>query len=308
MKRPHFIKTLTRAPACLGTILAFAFAIQSSYAAMLHHWDFNSDGTDSISGSNVTLVGAATISGGALNIPGGGVFVDYGSVNLAATLANNPTLTVECWYTQNALTTWSKVWMFGFDTGAGEPALSYIDYTPYTGLGGNIPKIDFDPNDNNELNAPGGPALNAGQQYHAVTIYDAGRNTMSMWINGALIATNTMGGETIQSLGFNTGRFGSGFFYGDPELNGAINDVRIYHNPLGALQIAVNFAAGPDTVPSSYVPSAVHLNVGSSTLLGGQTEQVDVTADFGSLVGVEVTVAATNWLSSNPAAVTVNQS
>ena len=225
---------------------------------MLHHWDFNTDGTDSISGSNVTLVGAATISGGALNIPGGATFVDYGSANLAGTLANNPTLTVECWYTQTAMTAWSKVWMFGTDTGAGEPALSYIDYTPYTGLGGNPPKIDFDPNDNPELNAPGGPALNAGQQYHAVTVYDAGQNRMSMWINGALIATNTMGGESIQNLGFNTGRFGSGFFYADQELTGAINDVRIYSNPLGALQIAVNFAAGPDTVVSSYVPSAVH--------------------------------------------------
>jgi hypothetical protein len=300
--------SLLRTVSRFGAIIALGLAtLQTSHAAMLHHWDFNTDGTDSISGSNVTLVGAATISGGALNIPGGATFVDYGSVNLAATLANNPTLTVECWYTQNALTAWSKVWMFGFDTGAGEPALSYIDYTPYTGLGGNPPKIDFDPNDNPELNAPGGPALNAGQQYHAVTVYDAGQNRMSMWINGVLIATNTMGGESIQSLGFNTGRFGSGFFYADQELTGAINDVRIYSNPLGALQIAVNFAAGPDTVVSSYVPSAVHLNAGSTTLLGGQTEQVDVTGDFGSLLGVEVTVAATNWISSNPGAVTVDQ-
>ena len=131
---------------------------------MLHHWDFNTDGTDSISGSNVTLVGAATISGGSLNIPGGAVFVDYGSVNLATTLNNNPTLTIECWYTQNALVNWSKVWMFGFDNAPGEPQLSYIDYTPFTGLGGNPPKIDFDPNDNNEFNAvANGTTLNQGQ-------------------------------------------------------------------------------------------------------------------------------------------------
>jgi hypothetical protein len=310
MKTPSQMTTrLSRTSRWFGATLAFTLAmLQVSHAAILHHWDFNTDGTDSISGSNVTLVGTATISGGALNIPGGAVFVDYGSVNLAATLANNPTLTVECWYTQNALTAWSKVWMFGFDNAGGQPQLSYIDYTPYTGLGGNPPKIDFDPNDNTELNAPGITALNAGQEYHAVTVYDAGQNRMSMWINGVLIATNTMGGETIQNLGFNTARFGSGFFYGDPELTGAINDIRIYNNALGALQIAVNFAAGANTVISSYVPSAVHLNAGSTTLLGGQTEQVDVTADFGSLLGVEVTVAATNWVSSNPSAVTVNQS
>jgi uncharacterized protein YjdB len=295
----------------LGAIVALGVAVatfQSSHAAMLHHWDFNTGGTDSISGSNVTLVGAATISGGSLNIPGGAVFVDYGSVNLAATLANNPTLTVECWYTQNALTTWSKVWMFGFDNPGGEPQLAYIDYTPYTGIGGNPPKIDFDPNDNNELNAAGGPALNAAQEYHAVSVYDAAQNRMSMWIDGVLIATNTMGGETIQNLGFNTGRFGSGFYWPDQELNGSINDIRIYNNALGALQVAVNFAAGADTVVSSYVPSAIHLSAASTTLLGGQTEQVDVTGDFGSLLGVGVTAAATNWLSSNPGAVTVNQS
>src|SRR5947209_7498903 len=68
-----------------GAIVALGVAMatfQSAHAAMLHHWDFNTDGTDSISGSNVTLVGAATISSGALNIPGGATFVDYGSVNL----------------------------------------------------------------------------------------------------------------------------------------------------------------------------------------------------------------------------------
>jgi len=98
-----------------------------------------------VSGANVTLVGAATISGGALNIPGGNVFLDYGSVNISNTLTTNATLTVECWYTQNAAVDWSKVWMFGTDNAGGEPQLSYIDFTPVTGLGGNPPKMDFDP-------------------------------------------------------------------------------------------------------------------------------------------------------------------
>jgi hypothetical protein len=310
MKPPSLLTTtLWRVAGRILAIIALALTtLQSAHAAMLHHWDFNTDGTDSISGSNVTLVGTATISGGSLNLPGGGVFANYGYVNLANTLLGNPTLSVECWYTQNALTTWSKVWMFGFDNPGGEPQLSYIDFTPYTGLGGNPPKIDFDPNDNNELNAPGGPTLNAAQQYHVVTVYDAGQNRMSMWINGVLIATNAMGGETIQNLGFNTAHFGAGFFYGDPDLNGTINDIRIYNNALGALQIAVNLAAGPDTVVSSYVPSGVHLSVNSTTLLGGQTEQVDATGDFGSLTGVEITAAVTNWSSSNPGALTVSSS
>jgi hypothetical protein len=299
-------------PALNATVRLAAIAVaglatlQCAQGALLHHWDFNTNGVDSVSGSNVTLVGTATISGGSLNIPGGGVFADYASVNLSSTLTANPTLTVECWYTQNVLVPWSKVWMFGADNAGGETALAYIDFTPYTGLGGNPPKIDYDPNDNNELNAAGPSALNAAQQYHVVTVYDASQNLMSLWINGVLTATNGMGGETIQNVGYNTARFGSGFYYGDPELNGSINDIRIYNHAVGPLQIAVNFAAGPDTVPSSYVPTTVYLNLGSTNLLGGQTESGNVTADFGSLLGVPVTAAVTNWSSSNPGVVTVN--
>ncbi len=312
-KLTRLTRPVVRAAARLVAIAAAGLAtLQCAHGALLHHWDFNTNGTDSISGSNVTLVGAATISGGALNVPGGAVFQDYGSVNLSATLLNNPTLSVECWYTQNVLVNWSKVWMFGADNAGGEPVLSYIDFTPYTGLGGNVPKIDFDPNDNNELNAAGPTALSGGQQHHAVTIYDASANRMSLWVDGVLIATNAMGGETIQNLGYNTARFGSGFFYGDPELNGSINDIRIYNHAVAALEVAVNFAAGPDAVPNSYVPSAVHLNVGTTNLLGGQTESGDVTADFtetaGPLAGIEVTAAATNWSSSNPGVVSVSQS
>lgn len=307
-------KPFVRAALCLAAMIVSGLAtIQSSHAVMLHHWDFNST-NDSISGANVTLVGSATITNGSLNIPGGGVFVDYGSVNLANTLTTNATLTVECWYTQNALVNWSKVWMFGFDTANNEPTLAYIDYTPYTGLGGNVPKIDFDPSDTGELNAPGpsGSTLSAATQYHAVSVYDAGKNLMSMWINGALISSNNMGGESITNLGYNTARFGSGFFYGDPELNGSIADIRIYNHAVTPVEIAVNFASGPDAVPNTYVPTAVHLTLGNTNLLGGDTQQGDATADFtetgGTFTGLEVTAGVTNWSSSNPGVVTVSQS
>ncbi len=306
--RTQFTKPASRAAwRLLAAIIVSGWALQSSHADLLHHWDFNTDGSDSVGGATVTLVGAATISGGSLNIPGGGVFLDYGSVNISNTLTTNATLTVECWYTQNAGVNWSKVWMFGFDAAA-DPQLAYIDFTPFTGLGGNPPKIDFNPNDNNELNAVGPNTLitDGSHQYHAVSIYDASKNLMSMYIDGVLTATNGMGGESILNVGYNTARFGSGFHFTDPELNGSINDVRIYNHAVSPLEIAVNFASGPDVVPSSYVPSAVHVNLGTTNLLGGQTEQSDATADFGTLLGVEVTAAVTNWSSSNPGVVTVS--
>ena len=307
----QYTPVVSRAVWRLAAIIICGLAItQSSSASLLHHWSFNTDGTDSVGGANVTLVGGATISGGSLNLPGGGVFTDYATVNLTGTMTTNATLSVECWFTQNALVNWSKVWMFGADNAGGEPALAYIDFTPYTGLANNVPKIDFDPNDVNELNAPGGGAstLSAGVQYHAVTVYDAANNLMSMWINGVLVSTNGMGGESVLNVGYTTARFGSGFFYADGGLNGTVNDIRIFNHATGPVQIAVDFAAGPDTVPSSYIPTTVYLNVGSTNLLGGQTESGNVTADFGSLLGVPVTAGVTNWSSSNPGVVTVDSS
>src|SRR5579863_3858745 len=99
-KQTPLTKPAWSATVQLAAIIVCGLAtLGTAQGALLHHWDFNTNGVDSVSGSNVTLVGAATISGGSLNIPGGAVFTDYASVNLSGTLTGNPTLSVECWYT-----------------------------------------------------------------------------------------------------------------------------------------------------------------------------------------------------------------
>src|SRR5436190_18137104 len=79
------LRRLTTAAAvfCAGAL------VQSSDASLLHHWSFNTDGTDSIGGATAAVQGAATISGGMLNLPGGGTFVNYASVDLGNTISNN---------------------------------------------------------------------------------------------------------------------------------------------------------------------------------------------------------------------------
>src|SRR5947199_6516169 len=84
---------------------------------MLHRWSFTGNGNDSIGGATVTLVGTATIDAASLQLPGGGPFANYGSINITNTLNTNASLTVESWFTINALQDWSKVWMFGKDSG-----------------------------------------------------------------------------------------------------------------------------------------------------------------------------------------------
>ena len=247
-----------RNPLCiLGVIATFGPA---SAATLSHQWNFN-DGTDNVGGANVTLTGTANYSGGSLVLPGGGTFANYGSVNIAPTLNSTTSLTVEAWFTINALSDWSKVWMFGQDT-AGQNSLSYINFTPRTGLGGNVPKTDFDSITGIEFNTTGGAnpaALSAGQEYHVVTVYDSTTDTQSFYINGVLADTGSMGGGNISQLNPNTMRFGAGFFYADSDLNGRINEISIWKGALTPAQVLLEFNAGPDAIAVVPEPAAVSL-------------------------------------------------
>ena len=86
--------------------------------------------------------------------------------------------------------------------------------------------------------------------------FDALNNLMSMYLDGALADSASMGGYNITQLGFNTARFGCGYFYGDPDFNGSINELRIYSGSLSASDVANNFAAGPNALvqPGTFVP------------------------------------------------------
>jgi uncharacterized repeat protein (TIGR03806 family) len=224
---------------------------------LLHRWSFNGNPNDSVNGANATLNGAASVANNQLQLPGGGPFANFASVNISSTLSTNASLTVEEWMTINTLTTWSKTWMFGDNDPSGEPTLSYINFTPQTGPG--PPKVDFDTGVTGELNTLGAadPApLVTGREYQVVVTYDALNNLMSMYLDGALADSASMGGYNITQLGFNTGRFGCGYFYGDPDFNGSINELRIYSGALAASDVANNFAAGPNVLvqPGTFVP------------------------------------------------------
>src|SRR5882672_10898803 len=100
------------------------------------------------------LIGGASIANNQLQLPGGGSFANYASVNIGPTLNTNASLTVETWLTINTLTTWSKTWMFGVNDPTGQPGLSLINFTPKTAS--EAPKIDFDTSITGEMNTLGG--------------------------------------------------------------------------------------------------------------------------------------------------------
>lgn len=233
---------------------------------LLHRWTFNSNnGADSVGGANATLLGSASYSGGKLQLPGGTPRANCASVNLAATLAAHPSLSVEAWFTMNSLQNWSKVWMFGNANGGAENGLSYIEFTPRAGADGNVPSMSFNSAVSGaEQNTRGGanPALmTTGVEYHVVCVYDSAANQTRLYINGVPADTGSMGRGDLAQLNANEAYFGAAVNFGDANLNGAINEVRIWDAPLSATNVATNYAAGPNTI-ASYVPP-VSLSIGA---------------------------------------------
>ena len=103
-----------------------------------------------------------------------------------------------------------------------------------------------------------------GPEYHVVAVYDAAADQMRLYIDGALADTASLGGGNIMQLNANEAYFGAAVNYPDPNLNGAINEIRIWRTPLNATLVASQFAAGPDNLVN-YSP-VVTLNI---SLIGG---------------------------------------
>ncbi|MBN2783665.1 MAG: LamG domain-containing protein, partial [Pontiellaceae bacterium] len=216
------------------------------------------------------------------------------AVDIANTLAANPSITIEGWFTMNSLQGWSKVWMFGTPNGGSEPGLSYVDFTPRRGDGSNVPSISLDTVSATEVNTSGGsnPAiLSAGTEYYVAAVYNAGDDTMYFYIDGSLVDSASMNGGNVTQLQATEAWFGAAVYWGDNNLNGSINEVRIWDGPLTSDQIAEHYTLGQDTLPMpalglstfgsgailSWPESYSGLQLETSPVLGAEAEWTPVT-------------------------------
>ena len=190
-----------------------------------------------------------------------------GSVNLPATAQQSLTLstgivsgladfTISGWVKVGAFSTYSRLFDFGTGT------TNYMFLTPqYTATAPNAAKFRFAIRTPSvgEQQLTSSTAVVAGTWVHyAVTL--AG-TTGKMYLNGALVATNT--GMTLHpsSLGSTTLNFlGDSQFAADPIFNGQFDDFRIHSRALTGTEI---FAA---TTPQPEVPTALNALAGDGTV------------------------------------------
>ena len=291
-KKPQLGCRLTQALA--GALLCALVSSTTNAQTLTHRWSFT-DASDSVGTASVSLAGAATISGGALNVPGGGGAADYGSVNISSDYTNYISTTIECWFTTTTIQDWSKVWMFGNGGVNANAGTTYQDFTPNRGST-QSPGISITPYPflGGDQAYAGATQIPQGVEEHAVATYDYGANTITLYINGIKVASGSMWSTTISNLACTQYRFGAGTSWGDASFNGSIDEMRVYNGPLTPPQIEANYEAGPNTAGASPGSlSSIQFNNAPAITKGGQfspvifatysslTNKVDITAMSG---------------------------
>jgi hypothetical protein len=244
---------------------------------LVHRWSFDTL-NDSVGTAHATLNGTATLSGGALVLPGGGARTNYASVPISATLSAASSLTVETWFTTNADTNWAKVWMFGTPGGSGDGS-KYIDFTPRVGIGTNYPSASFNPGsaETNTRPDPNSATLTTGTQILSTVVYDDPSNQIRLYINGTLADSVAWNG-TISQLGTTTQNFiGAPVFYNDGCFNGSVNELRIWSGAMAEAQVTANASAGPGTIAPRDPQLAVASLIQASSSGGVITVNVPIT-------------------------------
>jgi hypothetical protein len=224
-------------------------------------------------GTNFTGTGQLALAGGnnALNAPTG-PYVDLPN-NLVST---NTAVTLEGWFIVRANTANTRLFDFGMSSGAPDgaggfledfaanPGRSYMFLTPY---GGTNPRFAINQGTAGEapsITSSVGVTLNVLQHY--AVVYDPTNGVARLYVNGVRTGTGaaTQPLSTVDDRNAWLGRSQ----WIDPMFNGVFDEFRIYDGPMMDADIAASYAAGPDTVLTTF-PSFARLR---PLLSGGNIE------------------------------------
>jgi len=253
-------------------VLIFLIALSTAHARLIHRFSFSeTNGStvaiDSVSGSNGVVLGARLFTNGVLTLPGqDSDFVDLPN-GLLSRLTN---ISVELWFTWYGASSRGYVWQRIFDLGGstsgegmgGPTAAGFFCLIPRDGnVAQNLAFIvGIAAHQPTYLSAPG---LVEGTEYHITVTYSPERNVSKLFVDGQLMSSGTASIPLREIVDFNNwiGRSN----WGDPAINGAYREFRIYDEELNEAQVAANFAAGPEQLAAPVTLQPVQNNLGPSS-------------------------------------------
>jgi len=278
---------------------------------LLHRYSFVSDASDSIGGANGTVVTPGNVAGTNVTISnglllsggGGGDYSGYVSLP-AGILTNTTSLTVECWLSQAAANTWATPWDFA-NNGSQNFAL-----IASPGNNSHHTEVAFTPH-GNEVDVQSSLTFPNGSTNYVAVTYNNSTLAANLYDNGGLIASTTMPDTTycpaVFGGGLNVNALGNDI-YGDTQFQGTIYEFRIWNGALPPAYVAEAAAAGPGVIITNETPQTLTMTLGTNSMLGASTQQAALMANFIQVSNVNVTAAATNWVTSNSNVVTVSSS
>ncbi len=267
------------------TIAGGTLKLGASPVTVAHRWSFNNSLTDSVGGSNATIVdvGAnnvtlgsteATLAGGARDSS------DY--IRLGSNLlpdANAP-IALEFWATPKSIQNWSRI----FDFGSGTTENLFMSWTKDINQHADrVEWLDAETNTSDNTNQP----YNPNTEYHIVMVLrPLGSSTEVTWYSapsgsanlgpakGSFITT-PITGNTLASFLDSEDNLGRSF-YSDNTANASYDEVRFWNGPINSTILEILQDAGPDADLNS-------LNIG---LAGGElptTTAVNITGSGATL-------------------------
>jgi hypothetical protein len=278
--------------------------------SVIHRYSFTGafDYTDSIAGADGTANGTAISDGtGKLLLDPTG----QGYLSLPTTVLDGvEALSLEAWVNVNTAANNSQLWAFGDQnatTGSGRYGL-FLTTSPNV----RTALFDTDAGAAHEQSTQRNGNLNGRVNQHIVGVYDPLLGKIQVYLNGAIsgqVGCFTPLTSTISNVLYQLGR---SLYTADPYWNGSVDEFRIWHGALNQQQVAVNDAAGPNSVvtsPGSLLSVASSLPIPAPVVTVNQ--QAVFTGTFSGIGGVNLFTygeGAVTCTSDNTNVVTVNSS
>jgi hypothetical protein len=305
--------TLTATVGAFASTNSVSLTVSPVIPTLAHRYSFSeasgTNASDSIGGATGNLNGTATFSGT-------GQLVLDGSSNCSVTLPGGiltgvSDVTIETWATfPGTNAAFANLWAFGFadtipldaNNGAGG---NYITLSPHTG--GLTTQANFGqgtPGSAGERDAVVPGVLDNQTYVHIVAVYNPDAGYEAVYINGALMATQSMFNNLIDpvaclgptysnlsilafTLGADTNNYiGQSLYAADPGLLANIDEFRIYNTALTPGQIAADHALGANQmIGTSTSVSLTASLVSTNIVLKWPTTSALVTVQTSSSLG-----------------------
>ena len=279
-------------------------------ARLVHRYSFNdapgsTTVTDSVGVAHGTIINPTNtaLSGGKLTLQGGTAQLSVNGyvalpTGILATMSN---ATFEAWVTMSNAPNWQRL----FDMGSGQN--SYIFFA-----GQNVYRLAYKFNatagENPVVLGPAGFPQNS--TVHVVCTYNSGSGVAKVFVNGVLVRS----GVAIYPLAAVTGAnnwLGRSQF-SDPYWKGDYQEFRMYEGSMSEGDVALSYAAGPDTLPGTAGNMVGTISLVASNVMNGAfyQQQAQVLVNFQNTNNINI--AQNNveviYQSSDPTVVSVSTS